>query len=164
MRRHAAKQESCVSMKAFRFIWLSLALITAGTTASLCGEAQQKVHIENLKDTAGRSQTSRVDDVSRLEAESIEITPGGAIPAAIHRPAGKFIVLLTNNTQENDAVFVVDAAVEAEGAAEAEPLLRLADAPTRPKHRMAGLIELPPGEFDLKSAKTSKVLCRFTIE
>lgn len=156
-----------MSMKAFRFIGFSFALIAAGATAALCGEAQQKVHIENLKDTAGRSQASRMEDVSRLEAESIEITPGGAIPAAIHRPGGKFIVLLTNSTPETDAVFVVGAAKAgegAEGAERAEPLLRLADAPTRPKHRMAGLIELPPGEFDLKSAKTGKVLCRFTIE
>jgi hypothetical protein len=135
-----------------------------GSAAAVCGEAQQKVPIENLKDTAGTARAARLDDLTRVEAETIEVGPGGAIPAAIQRPAGKFILLLTNRTQEAGAAFIVDPAAVGEGVIGPESLLRLTDAPTRSKHRMAGLIELPAGEFNLKSAKTGKVLCRITIE
>ena len=129
----------------FRLSGFALVLIAAGGVLAVCQEARQTVHLQNPKDTGEAQPPNPVKDGSRVEVESVEIGPAGAIPAEIHRPAGKFIVLLINRSHDPAASFVVDPAAIGDGLVGQEPLLRLADAALASKHRLAGLIDLPAG-------------------
>jgi hypothetical protein len=99
-----------------------------------------------------------------VEVEVVEIHRLMAIPDHIERSPGKFILMVVNRTPDPSASFVLEPAGEATDAKQsAKPLLRLGGAHAR-KHRTAGLLDLSPGTFELKSADTDKVFCTITIK
>lgn len=99
-----------------------------------------------------------------VEVEVIEVGRGMAAPATIKRPAGKFILLIVNRSHDPAVSFVLEPASAGEGIVGPNPILHLTDQPASNKHRIAGLVDLPAGQFYLKSAPTGKVLCRITID
>ena len=131
-----------------------LATVLGAIEPQLC--AQQIIPLQN--------QAAAASTTERLEVEVIEIRHGTAMPAAIHRHVGKFILLVVNHTHDPAASFVLDPASVGEGAVGPNPFLRLTDQPASSRRRIAGLTDLPAGQFDLKSAVTGKILCRITIE
>jgi len=102
----------------------------------------------------------------RLEIEQVEVNRFGALPREIHRKAGRFLLLMTNRSQDSqEAGFVVDPAGVGDLKLGQNPLLRLgAKSASDGKHRSAALFDATAGSFDLKDAKTGKVVCRFTFE
>src|SRR5690348_11882588 len=117
--------KSILSIRVFRFAgFIFSVLCVVATVAS--GQSRQKIHIQNAKDTTGPASVQQLLKAGRLEAESIEILPGSAVPAVIHRPAGKFILLLVNHSKDAAAKFVLDPAAVGDGAPGADPVLQLA--------------------------------------
>jgi hypothetical protein len=120
--------------------------------------AQQRIPLQNQPSATGA-------ETNGLEVEQIEIRKGGAVPTRIHRPTGKFIILLINQTHDPSASFALDSAAVGEGRIGPNPLLRLAElGAASPKHQLAALADLPAGEYHLKSVATGKILCHITIE
>jgi hypothetical protein len=121
--------------------------------------AQDEVPLQNT-DLFPKEQNEQ------LEVETVEINQFGAIPAEIHRPAGKFILLIIDRTPDHAASLSV-AKVTANGDKKVigAPLLRVDKhkADSR-KHRMATMVSAPPGEFDVMSDATGDVLCKFIFE
>lgn len=136
----------------------ALLLALTGSIAAPSVYGQQSIPLQN-PDAASAAVAGK-----HLEVEVVEVGPHGALPGEIHRPAGKFILLLVNRTHDPAAVFVLDPEAANDGATAASPILRLTDRAPSTRHKIAGLVDLPAGRFDLKSAVTGKVLCRITIE
>jgi hypothetical protein len=99
-----------------------------------------------------------------VEVEVVEIHRLMAIPDRIERSPGKFILLVVNRTPDPAASFVLEPAGAGIDAKQgAKPLLRLGGVHAR-KHRTAGLLDMPSGNFELKSADTGKVFCTIAIK
>jgi hypothetical protein len=99
-----------------------------------------------------------------MDVEIVEVGRGMAVPTTIKRPAGKLILLIVNRSHDPAASFVLEPASVGEGVIGPNPILHLTDQPASSKHRIAGLVDLPAGQFYLKSAATGKVLCRITVD
>lgn len=143
---------------------MNIRLFTAATSLCLaalwfpCGiSAQQPIPLQNQGPGAA-------PNAGHPEVEVVEIRRGGALPAQIHRPSGKFILLLVNRTHDPAASFAIDPASVGEGVIGPNPLVRLGSSVASTQHRLAGLADLPSGEFHLKAVSTGKILCRITIE
>ena len=144
-------------LKLFGTKWVVAVLLCPGMCSIL--KAQDDVPLQN-KDVFGLKANET------LEVEVLEITPDGAIPAEIHRPAGKFILLIVDRTPDHTTSFLVSKAAQpGDALGNAAPLLRVDSSKADPrKHRMATVISAPAGEFDLKSETAGKLLCKFVFE
>lgn len=141
---------------------LTLPVLLLVLTASITAPnlySQQKIPLQNQDASSAAAIAGK-----HLEVEVIEVGPHGAIPAEIHRPVGQFILLLVNHTHEPAASFVLVPEAAGDGVAAANPILRLTDRAPSARHKVAGLVDAPAGQFDLKSAATGNVLCRITIK
>jgi hypothetical protein len=143
----------------YRLYLPALLLALTGSIAAPGVYAQEKIPLQN-QDAASAAAVAG----KHLEVEVLEVGPHGALPAEIHRPAGKFILLVVNGTHDPAAVFALVPEAAGDGVTAAKPMLRLTDRAPSTKHKIAGLVDLPAGQFDLKAAATGKVLCRITIE
>jgi hypothetical protein len=138
-----------------RFFTAAIFLCLAAVSFRI--SAQQAIPLQN-------QSTPSAIGTEHPQVEVVEIRRGGALPAEIHRPAGKFILLVVNRTHDPAASFAIDPASVGEGVIGPNPLLHLASGAASTKHRLAGMVDLPAGQFHLKAASTGKILCRITIE
>lgn len=101
-----------------------------------------------------------------LEIETLEISQSGALPAKIHRAAGKFILLIVDRSPDHATSYlVVRAPQKGDAQVVPAPLLRVDSRKADPrKHRLATVVLAPPGEFDLKSEINGRVLCKFIFD
>ena len=135
---------------------LALALLAIGIVLSPPAPAQD-IPLVNVPLDQQKSKEP-------VEVEVVEIHRLMAIPDHIERSPGKFILLVANQTPDPAASFVLEPAGEATDAKQGvQPLLRLGGVHAR-RHRTAGLLDLSPGSFELKSAETGKVFCTITIK
>jgi hypothetical protein len=139
-----------------RFFLSTLFLVLIGGIIAPNAYPQRRIPLAN--------QPASEKITGHVEVEVIEVGHGMAAPATIKRPAGKFILLVVNRSHDPAASFVLEPASVGEGVIGPNPILRLMDQRASSKHRIAGLVDLPAGQFYLKSAATGKVLCRITID
>ena len=86
-----------------------------------------------------------------------------AIPNAIERPAGKFILVLVSKSADAPQSFQLDPGAVAEKILGPNPLLKVEGGNVaQPKRKIAYLVDLPAGEFHLKTASTGMTLCKVT--
>ena len=93
-----------------------------------------------------------------LEIERVEIHSHMALPSNITRPTGPFVLLLVNETGNPKASFAV------ERAQAADSIVRFDAHTPEVKHRKAGLLDLPKGQYELKAVDSGHVLCTITIK
>ncbi len=100
-----------------------------------------------------------------LEVEQVEVTKGGANPALLTRPAGRFILVVINRNETDQAAgFVIDPAAVGNLKLGLNPLLQVGGARLMDrKHRAASLFAGAPGEYDLKYADSGLIVCHITI-
>lgn len=133
-------------------------LLSGSALLPFSAQAQRPIPLQNLPAAATKANTQGI------EVEIVEVGRLGALPEAITRPAGKFTLLVVNHSGNAQESFVLEPAAVGEGTIGANPFIRLRDRPSPSfRHRLAGLIDLPQGNFDLKSATSGKVLCKFQI-
>jgi len=114
----------------------------------------------SAKTTDSNAVTTSTD---ALEVEILEVGRLTTFPETIERPAGKFILLIVNKSDDPAQSFQIDPATDANGGLSSNPLLRLdGSAAPAQKKRVAFLVDLPPGGFRLKSAGTGTTLCTIT--
>jgi hypothetical protein len=97
----------------------------------------------------------------QLPVELIEIGPNGVtMPKAIHRMAGRFILVVSNANQSTiETGVVIEPAAVGDLKLSATPLLKLGGrAVSDASHRSAALFAGTVGSFDLKDAVTGKIL------
>jgi hypothetical protein len=136
------------------FIPVALGLLMTASSGSLL--AQRKVPIVNAPQGFQANHT---------EIELVDVRQRGAWPHHLQRKAGKFILLVINDTPDLSAAFVLEPAGVADGALGPNPILRIgAPGEWIHDHRLAALFDATTGNFDLKSAVTGKILCTITIE
>jgi len=94
-----------------------------------------------------------------------------ALPNAITRPAGAFVLMLVNKTGDPKASFEVRAAAAVDtpseqvaAVADPHPILQFDSTAPEVRHRRAGLLNLAKGRYELVSTSSDKVLCTITIE
>lgn len=93
-----------------------------------------------------------------LEIEHVEIHRLMALPNNITRPAGPFVLVLVNETGNPKASFAVQ-------PARAGTAILAFDAHTpEVRHRKAGLLDLPKGQYELTAVDSGHVLCTITIK
>jgi hypothetical protein len=101
---------------------------------------------------------------AKVEVEQIDIGRFGAVPEAIVRPAGPFILLLRNETADQNASFVLDPGDAGEGKLSRTPVLLFDGHGPQVKRRRAGFLTLPPGQYHLKLASTDHILCTIALK
>jgi hypothetical protein len=102
----------------------------------------------------------------QLPVELVEIGPNGAVmPQAIHRPAGRFILVVSNANQGTmETGVVIEPSTVGNLKLSATPLLRLGGrAVSDASHRSAALFAGTAGSFDLKDAVTGKILGKVVL-
>jgi hypothetical protein len=102
----------------------------------------------------------------QLPVELIEIGANGAMmPQALHRMAGRFVLVVSNANQGTvDAGVVIEPAAIGDLKLSASPLLKLGGkAVSDGSHRSAGLFAGAAGTFDLKDAVTGKILGKVVL-
>ena len=99
----------------------------------------------------------------RIEVEQVEIGRTLAIPSAIHRPLGKFVLVVANKTANQSASFVLDPGDAAEGTLSPTPILPF-PGKTSAKRKIAGILNLTAGVYFLKSTADGHILCTITID
>lgn len=119
-------------------------------------QAQEKVLLVN-PDAAPK------EGEPKLEIEVVEIGRFGASPDVIKRPAGKFILLIINRSDQPDASFALEPAKTEQLSRRAPPSFARKELWKR-NQRAAGVIDTAAGELHLKSVTTGKTLCTITIE
>jgi hypothetical protein len=155
MVRPTLKEVLNISYKTIR---LSIALV--GTfmhlLSGMSGIAQEAVPLVNPPPVTAQKD-------GRMEVEQVDIGRTLVIPSAIHRPSGKFILVLANKTPNPSASFVLDPGDAAEGTLSPTPILNF-PGKTSAKRQIAGLLNLATGIYYLKAAPDGHILCTFTIE
>lgn len=94
-----------------------------------------------------------------VETEIIEVQNGVGTPSLIERKAGPFILLIRELGQIAQGESFVLAPSFKEPSAATEPILRLEHKPDNRRRSLAGIVNLPEGEFILQSVKSGKTLC-----
>jgi len=147
----------------FRLFGLGRSAVLCAALTALVGlqfhaQAQDEVRLQN-KDLASIQRNEP------LEIETLEINRSGALPAEIHRAAGKFILLIVDRSPDHTTSYLVVRAPQKGDAQVPAPLLRVDSRKADPrKHRLATVVLAPPGEFDLKSEINGRVLCKFIFD
>lgn len=104
--------------------------------------------------TASENPQQRLKQRSQMEVEIVTITPLGVEPAQITRPAGKFLLVVNNQTDFPDLTFHV----EREGGGR----LREVRMP-RENPDWNGEIDAHPGAYVITEANHPECTCRVTI-
>lgn len=98
----------------------------------------------------------------KLEVEQIEIGKMTALPPAIHRHAGKFLLLVSD--PRRFALSFVITKVASDSATNTTPLVTIDRRYPVVAHKQAALIDLPSGQYEMKLSATGQVFCSFTID
>jgi len=99
-----------------------------------------------------------------IEAEQVEVHALAAVPSAIHRSDGEFILMLDNETRDPKAAFVLDPGDAGEGTLSQSPVLVYDQRTPAVKNRKAGFLDLARGTYYLKTGNNGHILCTITIE
>jgi hypothetical protein len=100
---------------------------------------------------------------TRIETEIVTLSNQSAYPSEIHRHPGKFFLLILTQGHSDPGALLFDS--PGLSAAQLPQLASAVDFSVFQQHRRtAGLLNLPAGEFDLKSQTTGKVLLKITIQ
>jgi len=125
-----------------------LMLVCSWTIAAVPASAQHAVAVP-----ANSQQEVRV------ETEVITVTRTEASPSQIQRKPGRFFLLL--KTQDAGLNLSL---VPVSGAPDASKLAGAVDVPTLQKRKKsAGLVDLPPGTYQLQIQPGGKTICTITI-
>lgn len=108
--------------------------------------------------------TPSVTAQSTMESEIIEIHRLMALPSKIQRPPGKFRLILDNQTGNRQASFVIDPSSVGEGALSPEPLFVYNRTTAAAKDKMSRILDLPAGQYFLKSIPSGHILCIITLK
>jgi hypothetical protein len=98
----------------------------------------------------------------RLEVEQIQIGRQTATPSAIRRNPGKFLLMLSDPMNFAGS-FAVVRAPSSEQEAPTPPLLTIDRRFPVVRRKQAAVIDLPPGEYQLKSVANGQVYCTITL-
>lgn len=129
-------------------------IILCGCAGLLCAIAGWAQEIRVVNPPGGGKKPNR-----SLEMERVEIHRLIALPSSIKRPGGPFMLLLVNETGDPKASFVLERSAPA-----AEVVLVFDSQTPEVRHRKAGFLDLPKGEYHLKAAAGNQILCTITIE
>ena len=99
-------------------------------------------------------QTTESADGTPLQVEFVEVGRLTATPDQISRPAGKFILVLVNKTVFPLPSLQIDSAGFADGILDPKPLIKLINSKALYPQKVAVLVDLPIGEFHVKSLAT----------
>ncbi len=105
---------------------------------------------------------SAADKSAKLPVEIIAVTRFGALPNSINRAPGKFILLVLNKTLYSQDAYSLEPVAVGNASAPATAAVRLGGALAQ-NRKSAALLNLPVGQYELKSAATGTVLCQITI-
>ena len=131
---------------------MKVTLIVALFIAAVSG-----LSLKALIAPAGERPLAAADDKAHtknaVESEVITLTPRGFEPAAITRPAGRFILMIENPSGEE-----VSVQLDAENGSRLGSKHSSREAPD-----WSELLDLRPGGYVLKAPERPEAVCRITI-
>ncbi len=145
---------------------LTAMMLLLAAAGSVIGQSTQSPAAPEANGTTKLESRTSGASGKGLEVELIEVRRLMAIPNRIQRHAGKFILMVRNEDRTNfDEAFVLDSSSVGDGVVGPSPLARFGGKGlTDGKNRSSILIDGQPGEWDLKSASTGKILCHFHFQ
>jgi hypothetical protein len=100
---------------------------------------------------------------TRIESEVVTVTGSAAWPNEIKRSPGKFFLVLTSKTKTGLPALVFDSLTVP--AAQVTTLTQGLDLTSfQPFRNAAGLLDLPSGEYHLKSQATGNIFLKIVIQ
>jgi hypothetical protein len=109
----------------------------------------------------GNAPVASLKSLPRLETELLVVTDTQSLPSAIKRTAGPFFLQVVNRTFASDLAIVIEPTTASRSA---EPSLPPAARLTaRRRGRQFIWVKGEPGEYDIKTADTGKLLCHLVM-
>lgn len=140
------------------FAQLALVIIAATVVAALAVSARvwikSPARAAPVLTAAARNEPQNKPEPVSYHAELITLRPQGFIPGEIRRPAGRFMIGIDNRTglKEIEISLIRDT-----GNKEQEVRI------SRNKPDWRGVVNLPPGNYELREANHPEWVCRITL-